>query len=81
MAAEDHLSLANQQVDAVDGLLVLLGTLEVLSIQFVQAHHEVTETSEEKLAAVHPMGSTLALRFDRITQTSVERHTVIAKNI
>lgn len=86
MAGEDHLSLANQQVGDVEGLLVLVWTREVLFIQFLEAHHEVTETSEEELAAVHPVGVTLTLPFDGMTHRpasnyiclrathSVERH-------
>lgn len=65
MAAEDHLSLANQQVGDVEGLVVLVQTQEVLSIHFLQTHQEVAETSKEELAAVYPVGVTLSLTFDR----------------
>ena len=67
MAAEDHLSLADQQVGDTEGLLVLLCARKVFFIQFFQAHQEVTETSLEELAAVHPVGVTLNLPCNRIT--------------
>lgn len=67
MAAEDHLRLADQQVGDAEGLLVLLWAREVLVVQFLQAHHKMTEASQEELAAVHPVGVTLVLPFDRTT--------------
>ena len=67
MAAEDHLGLANQNVGGVEGLQVVLWTREVPFIQFLQTHQQVTETSQEELAAVNPVRVTLTLPFDRIT--------------
>ncbi len=67
MAGEDHLSLADKQVGDVEDLLVLMWTREVLCIQFLHAHHEVTKTSQEELAAVHPVRVTLIFPFDKIT--------------
>lgn len=45
MAAEDHLSFADQQVGEAEDLMVLLWTLEVFLIHFLQALQEVTEAS------------------------------------
>lgn len=67
MAAEDHLSLANQMVGGVEGLLVFFCTRKVLLIQFFQARQEVTESSQDELAAVHPVRTTLTLPFNRRT--------------
>ena len=66
VAAEDHLCLANQQVGETEGLLVVLWTRKVFSIQFLQAHQEVTKASQEELAAVDPVVVTLALTCDRL---------------
>lgn len=74
MAAEDHLSLANQQVSGVKDMLVLIRTQEVPLIHFLHTHQEMTETSEEELAAVYPVGVTLSFTFYRNTYT--EQHEI-----
>lgn len=53
VAAEDHLRFANQQVGAAEGVLVILWSWKVSSIQLLQTQEEVAESSQEELAAVH----------------------------
>lgn len=67
MAAEDHLRLSDQPVGDVQGLVVLLRTGEVFSLQVLQAQEEVAEGGEQKPAAVNPVGITLRLPCDRST--------------
>lgn len=55
----------------MEGLLVLLWTGEVLSIQFLQTHEKVAETSEKELAAVDPVEVTLTLSYKRSTHTKI----------
>lgn len=61
VTAQDHLSLANQQVGVVENTLVLFWTGEVFCIQFFQVHEEVAQTGQEELAAVDPVVVALTL--------------------